>query len=318
MDKYGIYQVTIPLPFRLNHVHSYLARQGNQWTIIDTGLNRKETEIVWQEAFEKYRINPREDISKIILTHYHPDHLGYAGMLEEWTQAPVYMGDQGQFWAHFVWKESTSDQTDPFFRANGMPDELVDQITAYDRQFRSLVWPLPKRFEAMKAGQRIQIGELTYEAIETAGHAEGHFCFYSEEAKVLIGGDHILRKITPNISYYGYGAENPLQQYMESLKKFQSLDISLVIPGHGPLFSDVGERIEEILTHHEERIEKVLDHLRGERTAYQVCKDLFNRELTLHEQRFAIGETLAHLNYLVEKGEVKKMENMSGKIYFSK
>ncbi|MEW9668526.1 MBL fold metallo-hydrolase [Ammoniphilus sp. 3BR4] len=317
MEKYGIYQVTVPLPFRLNHVHCYLTRQDKGWSIIDTGLNRAETRKAWEEAFAIHNINPQEDIEKIILTHYHPDHLGFSGELEEWTKAPVWISSKGEFMARNVWQSSSYERNYQFFRVHGLPQQLIEQMSDYDKQFRSFIRP-PGRFETIVEGQQLQIGELTYEAILTGGHAEGHICFYNQEEKVFLGGDHLLRKITPNISYYGYGEENPLQVYIDSLKRLQALDILIVIPGHGPIFRDAGERILEILQHHEDRLESVLEHVVKERTAYQVCRSLFNRELTLHEQRFAIGETLAHLNYLVVRGEISKEMSTKGEIYFSK
>lgn len=315
MEKYGIYQVTIPLPFRLNHVHCYLTRQEKGWTILDAGLNRPETEKTWQEAFEHHNIKPQTDIDKVILTHYHPDHLGFSSGLQEWTQAPVFMSEKGQFLAQTIWQPSSYEKLYKFFHNHGVPRQLVNQMSDYDKGFQSFIRP-PVQFDTIEEGQKVQLGELTYEAILTGGHAEGHLCFYSQEEKVFLGGDHILRRITPNISYYGYGEKNPLQVYIDSLKKLQTLDISIVIPGHGPVFHDAQERILEILHHHEERLEIVLDHVGGERTAYQVCQSLFHRELTLHEQRFAMGETLAHLYYLVAKGEINKKIGVSGEIFF--
>ncbi|WP_134704731.1 MBL fold metallo-hydrolase [Ammoniphilus sp. YIM 78166] len=317
MEKYGIYQVTIALPFRLNHVHCYLARQQKGWTILDAGLNRPETQKTWQEAFDRYSINPQEEINQVILTHYHPDHLGFSGALQTWTQAPVFMSKEGQYVAQTLWQPSSYERLYQFFQNHGLPLPLLKQMSDYDKGFQSFI-RLPEQFHTIEEGQKIQLGELTYEAILTGGHAEGHLCFYNEEEKVFLGGDHLLRRITPNISYYGHGEENPLQVYMDSLQKLQTLDISMVIPGHGPVFHDAQERILEILHHHEERLEIVLDHIKGERTAYQICQSLFNRELTLHEQRFAMGETLAHLYYLVEKGEIHKKAEASGEIFFSR
>ncbi|RXT06548.1 MBL fold metallo-hydrolase [Ammoniphilus sp. CFH 90114] len=318
MEKYGLYQITIPLPFRLNHVHCYLARQGNRWKIIDTGLNRKETENVWQEAFETNGINVAEDIDDIILTHHHPDHLGFAGRMEEWTQAPVKISKLAGYWAQYVWQDSTYSKTREFFENNGLPADLLVDMAEYDQKFHSYLMPLPKRLETFEEGEYLQIGELKYEAISTPGHADGHMCFYNLEEKVLLGGDHILKKITPNISYYGYGEENPLKAYIESLNRIQSLEISLILPGHGPIITDVGERINEILKHHEERLAQVLDDVIGEETAYDICNRLFKRELTVHEQRFAMGETLAHLNYLVGLGEIQKSVDDGGNVLFKK
>jgi glyoxylase-like metal-dependent hydrolase (beta-lactamase superfamily II) len=303
MQQYGMYQVTVPLPFRLNHVHCYLARREGKWTIIDAGLHRQETKKTWEAAFQQYGIAPA-DIERIIITHYHPDHFGYTGGLQQWTGADVYMSEMSWKRATYVWTEENFTHNEQFYRTAGMPETLVRQLRENDDSFYYLVRPFPDNVNFIHEGETYEIGELTYEAIHTPGHAEGHMCFYNREEKVLLAGDHLLKKITPNISYHGYGDPNPLQTYLNSLEKIRALDISLVIPGHGPVFTDAQERIEELLRHHEERLSFVCEQIKGEKTVYEISQALFSRVLSVHEQRFAIGETLAHLNYLEAKGEI--------------
>ncbi|MED0755721.1 MBL fold metallo-hydrolase [Aneurinibacillus thermoaerophilus] len=314
LKQYGVHQVTVPLPFRLNHVHCYLARVENKWTVIDTGLNREETKRTWQAAFREYGIAP-EDVGRIILTHYHPDHFGYAGGLQKWTGADVYISETAQDRGLYVWTEENFERNEQFYLAAGMPEELVRKLRENDDAFYGLVRPFPEQTQIIHEGDTYRIGELTYEAIHTPGHAEGHMCFYNKEEKVLLAGDHLLKKITPNISYHGYGDPNPLRTYLASLEKIKTLEISLVVPGHGPVFTDAQERIEELLRHHEERLAFVLEQVRGEMTAYQVSQQLFSRVLTVHEQRFAIGETIAHLSYLEEKGELELCRDTTPYVY---
>ncbi|MEZ2659009.1 MBL fold metallo-hydrolase [Aneurinibacillus aneurinilyticus] len=303
MNEYGIYQVTIPLPFRLNHVHCYLAQHNGAWTVIDTGLNRDMTRETWQTAFQEHGIKP-QDVENIILTHYHPDHFGYAGGMQEWTGADVYISNKSKERALFSWTAENFAYNRQFYLAAGMPDTVVEQLGENDDMFYKLVRPFPKQTKPIVEGGTYRIGELVYEAIHTPGHAEGHMCFYNKEEKVLLAGDHLLKKISPNISYHGHGDSNPLHTYLTSLEKIKALDIVLVIPGHGPVFTEAQERIEELVRHHEERLAFVLDVLDSEMTAYEISQKLFSHVLTVHEQRFAIGETLAHLNYLEEKGEI--------------
>jgi glyoxylase-like metal-dependent hydrolase (beta-lactamase superfamily II) len=309
MNQYGIHQVTIPLPFRLNHVNCYLACHEGKWTIIDTGLHREETRRTWDEAFQKHGITA-QDIERIILTHHHPDHFGFAGGLQDWSEgANVYMSEKAQEYAFSTWTEENFVQNQRFYLSAGMPEELVGQLKENDDTFYKLVRPFPRAIQPIIEGHTYQIGDLVYEAIHTPGHAEGHMCFYNKEEKVLLAGDHLLKKITPNISYHGSGDSNPLSTYLTSLEKILALDIALVIPGHGPVFTDAKERIEELMQHHAERLAYVLDAIKGEMTAYQISKQLFSRVLTVHEQRFAIGETIAHLHYLEEKDEIVAHRN---------
>jgi glyoxylase-like metal-dependent hydrolase (beta-lactamase superfamily II) len=312
-EKYGLYQVTLPLPFRLNHIHAYLARQGNEWKIVDAGLNWQKTMERWEQAFVDYGIRP-DEINGVLLTHYHPDHLGYAGKLQEWTGAPVRLSRRGAELASLIWTEKRHEKNLAFYQSAGMPPDLLRQLQDDDRAFFDKVRPFPSRFEEIKEGECCRIGELDFEAIHTPGHAEGHMCFYNHEEKVLIGGDHLLRRITPNVSYQGYGDPNPLASYLSSLKKIGSLPINLVLPGHGPIFSDAEVRVEELLHHHEERLSFVMSRIRGKMTAWEVSSVLFERVLSVHEQRFAIGETLAHLNYLAAEGRIEMESDDSGPV----
>lgn len=317
MKEYGLYQVTIPLPFRLNHVHCYLARQEEGWQVMDTGLHRKETKEAWEKAFTMHNIT-EQDIKNIMLTHYHPDHFGFAGSMQEWTGAPVQMSKRGQELALHMWTEKSFENNRKRYQVAGLPEAMMANLSIDDQTFFHLVRPFPSQMGELKEGEHYQIGELSYEAIHTPGHADGHMCFYNQEEKVLIAGDHLLKKITPNISYHGYGDENPLAVYIQSLKKIQSLEIKLVLPGHGPLFTDVAERIEELLCHHKERLSFVLEHIKGEMTAWEISNVLFDRVLSVHEHRFAIGETMAHLNYLIAEGKLIERKRDDGKVVLYK
>lgn len=304
MEQYGLYQVTIPLPFRLNHVHGYLAHDEDGWTVIDPGLNREETRQAWAKAFADHGIVPERDVHRIIVTHYHPDHFGFAGSMQQWTKAPIYMSEIGQKIGMSAWTEERFTYNRTFYEQAGLPEELRQHLKENDTAFYHLVRPLPATMKPLVDGHTYRIGKLEYEAIHTPGHAEGHICFYNGEHGVLIAGDHILKKITPNISYHGYGDPNPLATYLQSLQQISSRNISLALPGHGPVFTDAKERIAEITRHHEERLAFILERISGVMTAYEISCALFDRELSVHEQRFAIGETIAHLRYLQETGNI--------------
>jgi len=317
-SKFGIVQVTIPLPFRLNHIHCYLARlKERDWTIIDTGLHRQETVNTWKKAFIQYGLKER-DIKRIIVTHFHPDHFGYAGQLQEQTQASVLMGETAYQHGTRNWTVENQKRLEQLYFQAGMDEKTLKELANHDRGFFSLVRPFPKINCFLQEGQRIQIGELTFTALHTPGHEEGHFCFYQPDEKILFSGDHLLKKITPNISYLGLGDKNPLATYLSSLEKLRQLEIHLVLPGHGPVFTDARERIEEIINHHQKRIQETYEAITGEMTAFQISRKLFQRELTIHEERFALGETLSHLVYLQDKGEIKKTPNTQGVWVYTK
>lgn len=315
MSREEIHQLTLPLPFRLDHVHSYLIKGKNGWTIIDAGLHTAETKKTWERAFALYNIDPTRDVERIILTHFHPDHFGFSGALQEWTGAKVHMSSVGKARAMETWTTRRYEENRKFYRINGLPESLNRSLGENDRAFFQRVRPFPKTIETID-GPTIQLGDSTYEVIRVAGHAEGHLCFYEPERKLLIGGDHLLEKITPNVSYHGYGDKNPLASFLQSLEKLKRYEVETVFPGHGPIFKDARTRIEQLLEHHRQRLMKIKQWMRGEQTAYQLCEKMFDRELSIHEVRFAMGETIAHLRYLVECGVIEQRIESNGNILY--
>jgi glyoxylase-like metal-dependent hydrolase (beta-lactamase superfamily II) len=181
--------------------------------------------------------------------------------------------------------------------------------------FIPLVSPLPTINHFFVEGEKVQIGRFEYEIVFTPGHSDGMVCFHNKERSVLLSADHILPKITPNISYWHHGNENPLAAFLHSLDKTRKLDAEFVIPSHGKPFYGANERIDELKKHHEERLEETLGAITSASTVYEVCERLFKRPLTIHETRFAVGETLAHLEYLRYAGESRREKSGERWIY---
>ncbi|MEW9672888.1 MBL fold metallo-hydrolase [Ammoniphilus sp. 3BR4] len=301
MEQYGIHKVTIPLPFWNSDVHCYLAKSKGKWKLVDTGMNRPETRKSWENAFLEHGIDPQHDVEGILLTHHHPDHLGYAGILQEWTGAAVYLSEEER---HLLQHQWTEQSFAAFYRGAGMPLEVVQELQKNETAFHP-VPPPPHPIQTLREGDLIDFGELTFRVLYTPGHTAGHVCFYNEDQKVLVTGDHLTRETMPYISYHGFGDKNPLGTYIASLEKMRSLDISLVLPGHGPLFADAQERITEILNYYQKRIERVREWAKKGGTAFEVSHQLFPEQREGLDQWIAIGEANAYLHYLVEAGELK-------------
>jgi glyoxylase-like metal-dependent hydrolase (beta-lactamase superfamily II) len=132
---------------------------------------------------------------------------------------------------------------------------------------------------------------------------------HDERRRLLFAGDHLLLHITPNIGLWTYTAPRPLQRYLDSLRGLRGLDVELVFPGHGPLFHDLGGRIEELLLHHEERLEVMHTAFEGgSATPFEIARRVFPEDLSDHQLRFALAETLAHLEYLVDRGRAERLD----------
>ncbi|MFE8699648.1 MBL fold metallo-hydrolase [Cytobacillus sp. FJAT-54145] len=304
----GVTQVTIPLPFRLNHVHCFFAEGENGWTIIDAGLNNQTTEDIWKPFIQKH------EVKNIILTHYHPDHFGYAGTLQKLTGAEVWMTKVDEEAGKSIWEPSSLENQRKNYQTCGLPEEIANELTSDEGSFQARVKPYPTVKHHLEEGMNVHFGKYEYEVIFTPGHSDGLISLFNKEKSVLFSTDHILPKISPNVSYWFRGISNPLQAFFTSLEKVKRLDAEYVIPSHGKPFQHANKRIDELLGHHQERLHKVYEFMKQPSTIYEVCNQLF-QGLNTHETRFAIGETLAHLQYLHQDQQCKKyMEN--GTWYF--
>ncbi|MGG1675388.1 MBL fold metallo-hydrolase [Neobacillus sp. NRS-1170] len=300
LNDIGVTQVTIPLPFRLNHVHCFLGEGSEGWTIIDTGLNNAVSRDIWQPIIEKH------DIKDLIITHYHPDHFGYAGTLQQLTDAAVWMTKVDEEAGLTYWEPGSLEFVKMNYDMCGLPDNISFELTSDEGSFSPRVKPYPKVTHYLEEGMKILFGKYEYEVIFTPGHSDGLISLYNKENSILFSTDHILPKISPNISYWFRGIENPLEAFFQSLKKIELLDVEYVIPSHGNPFRNANTRIEELIAHHHERLDATYEFIQKPSTIYEVCQKLF-KNLTTHETRFAIGETVAHLEYLHHRDQCNKV-----------
>jgi glyoxylase-like metal-dependent hydrolase (beta-lactamase superfamily II) len=311
----GIYQVQLPLPFPLRIVNCYLLRDDTGWTVVDTGLNYPDGQAAWQAAFAELDIDPRS-ITRILLTHAHPDHYGMAGWLAELSGAPVYLSPAEQAFAERVWHDGDAAYraVTAFFQAHGMPAALAAEVYANMAALRPMTQPTPRTI-ALEPGARIAIGRRVFRAIPTPGHSDGHLAFYCAQERLLVCGDTVLTKITPNISLWPYGRPDPLADFLQSLHMLAGLDVAMALPGHGPVISSFRERLDELRLHHDQRLGAVERAAANGATAFAICTSIFPTEdLSPHQIRFAMAETLAHLEYLVGIGRLERADT-AGLVY---
>lgn len=277
--------------------------------MIDAGLHNKETVERWEQELKGKKV------TDILVTHYHPDHFGYVGGLQVLTGAHVSMTKIDADAGMHAWQETFMAKLRENYAMAGMSDTIAREMTTNTSEFVSLVTPYPEVDHYFQEGESLVIGKYEYEVIFTPGHLDGMVNFYNKEKNMLLSTDHILPKITPNISYWFHGDPDPLATYLKSLEKIKTLDVELVVPSHGKPFYGANERIEEIQSHHDDRLAQTLESISGGTTVNTACEKLFAKKLTIHETRFAIGETLAHLEYLRYKGECER-ELKEGKYWY--
>lgn len=307
----NLYQLRLPLPFALNHVNVYLLRDAQGWTVVDTGLHTPTGEAGWQAAFAELSIEPHQ-IHTIVLTHFHPDHFGMAGWLHERSGARVLLAPREIELAEEVWMHR-ADHDDPSLRhflRHGMPADLVKQVVGAIAALRAATRPHPP-LTPLPAGTWLTMGERRFLAIHAPGHSDGQLVFYAPDDRLALVGDQVLLKITPHIGVWPESEPDPLRKYLASLNELATLEVELALPGHGKTITGWAERVTELQAHHHERLAAMLEAVRnGAETAFAVAQHVFAVErFTPHEARFAIAETIAHLELLVADSVIKRHED---------
>jgi glyoxylase-like metal-dependent hydrolase (beta-lactamase superfamily II) len=318
----GIYQIEVPIPNSpIGPLNAYLVRGNNGWLLIDTGWD-------YPEAFDSLEGQLKEKgldfdaISRIVVTHTHIDHYGLIGRLKKLSKAETAFHEKEFAFIEAIslYKEDYPGHIVEQMRCNGVPEEeysiLVESFTIGS----SLIFPLDPPDVILQGGETIKTGLFNFEVIWTPGHSSGHICLYEPSKKILLSGDHILPIITPNISIHPYSSDNPLKSYLASLKEVDRLDVDIVLPGHEHIFTDLHKRIGELFSHHEQRVDDILNVIRDEeKTAYQIASEVpwileteggkvvCFADLAVFDRGMATGETLAHLEYLRMGGKVKRI-----------
>ena len=315
----GIFRVKVPLPNNpLKYTNSYFLVSGIKCLVVDTGFNVNEGyEALVTAMKELKKLGARE--FEFFSTHLHADHMGLVGRFSN----SIWMSSAEAEWIktmsrdpHGYWRKVVE-----FYVKNGLPMEVVRLIPKLHPRVRYVYqWNLD--FRGLDDGDTITVGGLLLQCVLTPGHTPGHMCLYDADRKVLFSGDHVLFDVTPNISWMP-GFEDPLSEYLKSLEKLLSLDVELVMPGHRGFGKDLRKRVQELKEHHQKRLEEALAALDRPKTAWEVApsiswdvkvKDL--NKLPVTQKWFIVGETIAHLEHLLNKGKVCKVEKEGLILYY--
>lgn len=303
----GIMWARIPLPFQLDHVNVYLIKDDDGWAILDTGIAHDKTRAAWEVLFSGPLAGWH--ITKIIVTHYHPDHIGLAGWLCARFNAPLltsqtsYLGclnislDPGAFEAQHYFD---------FYRRHGMSQKTAALVATQGHAYLGMVAPLPPTFRRLVAGDQLVLAGRSFDVLSGDGHAPEQIMLYSAQDGLLLAADQVIAKISPNISVWAVEPDgDPLGLYLRSLAKLEH-DLpadTLVLPGHRLPFFGLHDRCRELVAHHRERCDLIVNAC-GEqaRTVAELVPVLFRRELDPHQLSFAFSETHAHVNRMIESG----------------
>jgi glyoxylase-like metal-dependent hydrolase (beta-lactamase superfamily II) len=298
-------QITMPLPWALDHVHCYAVAGGAGWTLIDCGLGSTATLGWWREALDQLGGGP---VERIVISHYHPDHIGASAELAALTGAgEVVQGANDRRLTVAAWIEEDGGEFERYLAGHGMPAEMAAESASAES--RTAVHPAQPTL-LVAEGDTIELGGETHRVLELPGHADGHIALLGLRSRRLFGGDVLLDEITPNVGRWPDTDADPLGRYLETLGRLSSIAPDLVLPGHGPVITDAGGRAGEIAGHHHERLDETADALdKGAETAWEAAQLIWaGQPLGFHEQRFALVEAISHLERLEATGRAVQHE----------
>lgn len=317
----GVCWLRMPLPFALDHINLWLLRDGNGWTAVDCGIGLDETRTHWETIFTG--VVGRTGLTRVLVTHFHPDHFGNAGWLTQRFSAPLWMTESEYLTAHAQYHALSgfgSDATAALFSEHGLDAERASGISGRGNSYRKIVAEPPSRFVRMLDGDEIGTGGNVWRVIVGYGHAPEHAALYCEALGVLISGDMLLPKISTNVSVWPTKPESdPLGLFLRSIDRFTELPAdTLVLPSHGLPFRGAHHRVQMLHDHHRDRLAEVLDVCSQPSSAADLLPVLFRRTLDTHQMFFAMGESIAHLNYLWLQGNLSRVRGADGVYRFSR
>ena len=316
----GVRWLRMPLPFELNHINLWLLEEEDGWTIVDTGIALDDIKANWEAVLAAHcRAKP---VKRIIVTHCHPDHLGLARWLGDKLGVGTWI-TQGEMLNAYAWFHQLPnydvDGMVGFFRRHGLDEARAGSLFDRGPTYRGRVDGLPTEYRRLFEGDRVRIGGRDWRVIVGYGHSPEHASLYCAELEVLISGDMLLPRISTNVSVMSSNPDgDPIRLFLESIARYEALpEGTLVLPSHGRPFRGIHARVAQLEAHHRERFEALVAACDVPKSACELIPTLFQRELDAHQTMFAMGESIAHLNYLEHAGRVRRSRDAAGVFRFT-
>lgn len=313
----GVLWARVALPFRLDHVNIYLLEDDDGYAVIDTGIGDEATRQAWLALTAGPLAGRR--LTRLFVTHHHPDHIGLAGWLQERFDLPL-ATSQTSYLSCLTISQSPSSLEAPVYRdfylRHGLAREITDLVATLGHGYLRMVTPLPPTFTRVVAGDVLRIGGRAVHVLSGDGHAPEQLMFHCPEAGIFLAADQVLAKITPNISVWAVEPQgDPLGLYLRSLRALprQIPDDTLVLPGHQLPFRGLAARCGQLVAHHAERCRLIAGAVaRRPCSVAELVPVMFTRPLDPHQLSFAFSEVFAHVNAMLALGELAWAEPEGG------
>lgn len=305
----GVYLLHLPLPMKPTIVNVYLVRGGDEWALIDTGMNTDDSKNALRSILAEVGCEPKK-LRTLICTHHHPDHFGASAFVVELTGAEVYLHPTEYERAKSFAPVNRAEEAVAFFKLVGIPVERFVHIPSPAEFWSGMYKPAAPDHD-LADGMVIRVGDREIEVIWTPGHSAGHCVLYLRREKLMIVGDHLLPKITPHVGYFPGGVPDPLGDFLDSQRKVQRFDVDEVLPAHGAIYRDHIHRANQLIQHHHYRMDLMLDIIKATPApAYEIARQAFNfdHDAPLSYQFPATFETLAHLRHMLTLGRAEPVQ----------
>lgn len=299
-----ILRLRLPMDEGIDHVNLYLVRDGVGWLLFDTGVDTPDARACW----ERLLAGPLAGgLTRIVVSHHHPDHLGLARWLHVRTGAVVHLRPE---------ERDSDEQTSlptpkameacrSYFERHGMEADDVTAITG-DLLRRFMASDTRFQSQTLEHGEVLQVGRYRFHVLVQGGHSVAQFCLHEPTAGLLLTGDQLLERITPNLSLLPWGDRHPLRHYLASLDQTAALDLRCVLPAHHDVYAGGAARARNLIRHHERALDKFRTRLRAGMKGMDVATAVYGQRRDVLDRFLALTESLAHLQYLEEQSEVMR------------
>jgi glyoxylase-like metal-dependent hydrolase (beta-lactamase superfamily II) len=313
----GIRWLRLPLPYRLDHVNIYLIENDGGWTALDSGLGDDPCRQAWQTALAGPLRG--QQLKSLIVSHYHPDHVGLAGWLCEQFGLELTMPRPEYLLSlllQFAPADYGEDVFRPFYRRHGLSAEATEIVLSRGHEYLTRTTGVPASYHRIKHGDTVSVGGRRFQVLTGGGHALEQAMLYRPEERLFLAADQVIARISPNVSVHPMEPSlDALGIYLTSLRAIRDSvapDV-LVLPGHGLPFHGLHDRVEELILHHAQRCAEIEAACRpAPRSVAEIVPYLFTRTLDAHQTGFAFGEVLAHVNHMLGRGELRLETDAGG------
>lgn len=320
----NIYWARMRIPEPLNHVNVYIAVDRDDLTIIDTGMSTKENKLRWKNLLNMHFKD--KSVSRVIVTHHHPDHYGLAGWFSKEFDSQIISSRTSYLMARMLTldvQNNISAEAKLFYLRAGMPNDMLEKRTKIrPMNFSDFVHTIPLGFKRIQNNEKIKIAGENWKIIFGNGHAPSHATFFSKESNIVIVGDQVLPGISSNLGVYATEPEaDTVGDWITSCRKLKRLanNEQLVLPGHRLPFTGLSIRLEQLIRNHTAALKRIERKLgQGSFKTVDLFKTIFMREIKESEFGLALSEAAGHMNHLYLKGKISRKLNNDGAYLWTK